>query len=954
MEIDKPNRYHPIRKFFVFISIITIGIIGFASIELGYLPESGQKAISIQIEYKGMFENQIERLITNPVENQIESIPGIKRISSVSEREKSIVSLFFFDTANLEQSYLRVRDAVERVYTGFPDGVQRPILTKSDMQSRPIFIIAIPYTEDISEESLRTLFENVKGTGRIEIGGAPRKEVWINFDPQLLAYTGETASSVSRSLSEWNLITSWNRSTAIPHVVDNRMKTVEEFSEIPLTHKLHLKDIASVSLRNRTHNSIALFNGEKCVLVSVSKAGDANTVDVCRRLRQATSGLPGSIPIYDYGSTIESTLTQVAWNIGIGITAVFILTILLLHRFYPALLICLNIPFSLIATMATLNICGLSLDIMTLSGMAVGSGMVIDAGIVFVEEFVRSGNIRKTTVSIRYPVIISAVSTAAVFLPLIFAPAIIQTLFVGIALSISFTLFFSLLYVFLILPDILSVRTAPAHPSTANGPRTILNHTHKLISKAPRFLQILLAGICISGFFAAAATPVIDTDLSTEKSLRFFLEFPPGTSLTAVRERSDSLVTALSTMPAIEKYSTTFKNERTEINISLDPREDPSLIRSRIRYLTSDVPDTFLYFPEDDLYSRSLMIICTGPDTSTLRKLCSSLAQDIKAGTGYSDIVFHYKNPLPAKYLTLDTDYLFLSHTKPKDVHTYIFRALSGPVSGKWYTPLLPQGYADIRMSAADSADYSAKELMSLPVPLSNGSSTPLSSIASLGMQQETGKIYHYGRQRSATISVRIPRSEVESALGSIEELTLKHSFPHGYRTIVAPYIKEKQEEKRDLIGLVILAICLVFFILVFHFESFSDAIMSVLQVPFAFSVPLIYFYLSGTPLNSAGLIGLILVAGIAVNNSILILDELSGLPKNHTNVFQALMNKSKAIIISSLTTVAGIIPLLIGRGETHNMLASLSLTIALGVGGSMFFLYLFFFSLFPIPKKKH
>lgn len=250
------------------------------------------------------------------------------------------------------------------------------------MKSRPVFILAVDYDQDISEEELRTRFENVEGTGRVEIGGAPQKEVQIRFSPWLLAHCGLTLSDLNNALGSWNLIRSWNVANHLPAIVDSRVRSISDIAQLPVGRNLRIGDVADISLDQTPRKSLALFNGKASILVSVSKAGDANSVRLCAGLREASKAIPNATIVYDHGAHIESALKQVAINIGIGILAVSLLTMLILKRAAPALLICLNIPFSLVITIAGLKVFGFSLDIMTLSGLAVGTGMVIDAGVV--------------------------------------------------------------------------------------------------------------------------------------------------------------------------------------------------------------------------------------------------------------------------------------------------------------------------------------------------------------------------------------------------------------------------------------------------------------------------------------------------------------------------------------------------------------------------------------------
>ncbi|WP_020614202.1 efflux RND transporter permease subunit [Sediminispirochaeta bajacaliforniensis] len=944
MEADNsPKSLHPKRKLFLLITLMLLSLIFSRSIDLGYLPETGMKAISVQIEYKGVFQEQIERLITSPLENELQSIPGIKRISSVCEQESATITIFFHDTAQLDRSYLLVRDVTERLYASLPEGVQRPVLLKSDMKSRPVFILAVDYDQDISEEELRTRFENVEGTGRVEIGGAPQKEVQIRFSPWLLAHCGLTLSDLNNALGSWNLIRSWNVANHLPAIVDSRVRSISDIAQLPVGRNLRMGDVADISLDQTPRKSLALFNGKASILVSVSKAGDANSVRLCAGLREASKAIPNATIVYDHGAHIESALRQVAINIGIGILAVSLLTMLILKRAAPALLICLNIPFSLVITIAGLKVFGFSLDIMTLSGLAVGTGMVIDAGVVFVEDESHYS---------RYSILVSGISTISVFLPLIFAPHSLQTAYAGIALSISMMITASMLYVFFILPDLLASMEGDKGKQVKIEEKSSPMKGHAIISRIRLPVIIALPLICLAVFYLAAGMQIQESDPAEQESFRFYLEFPPGVNLDMVQSRASGPLSRISSIAGVKFFSATLKPERVEASIHLVPGGDHYSVRSAIQNVTRAIPEAFLYFPEKGDEDQSLSIITTGPETERLKAINADLARRIQAELGYDDIVFHYKEVLPTNYLSFDSDYLTLSSTLPISIYNYLFSSLSGPVTGKWYTPLLPQGYADIRFFASQAGGYSTKQLLSMTVPLGNGNYTRVDSIATLDKRQETGNIYHFGRERSATMSVSVPRDAIKDAIEHLRLLSDASDYPTGYRSYVAPYYLETARQQQQLILVLVLSTACVFIVLMFHFEKITSTLLCMLQIPLSFSLPLIYFFLSHRAVDSAALIGLILVGGIAVNNGVLVLNELKGIEKNGRTIGLALRKKSPSIIISSLTTIAGIIPLLFKGNQSQAILASFSLTIALGVGASMLFLYLSFFALFPISHR--
>ena len=361
----------PSRVFFTLTGLLVLLAVSSLSIPLGYLPGSAKKSIMIRLEYKGAFENQIEKVITNPMEEELSKIAGIKELFSVSEQEKSSINITFFPEINLDEAYLRVREEVDYVYSALPEGVQRPVISKSDINDRPVFIAAFEKKPYLTEDYLKRVFENIKGTGEIEVGGGFKEEVRITFLPENLSLSNITLQDLISSLRSSNIIGSFGKQTDIPHTLDGRLETIESIEDLYITSSIKLKEVAEVHLTEARKESIGRVQGKEKIIIYVHKSGDANTVNLCRKLTSLIDEFPEAQVIYNYGEKIEESLGEIFISIIFGIIFVTLLTFLFIRKFYPAILVSLNIPFSTLFAVACLNGLGYEINIMTLSGIAI-------------------------------------------------------------------------------------------------------------------------------------------------------------------------------------------------------------------------------------------------------------------------------------------------------------------------------------------------------------------------------------------------------------------------------------------------------------------------------------------------------------------------------------------------------------------------------------------------------
>jgi len=944
----------PVRVLFILLGLTMVFLLYSRSIPLGYLPSSQNKAIQIKLEYRGAFEEEIEKVITNPMEKALSKIAGIKEIFSVSEQEKARINILFFAETDLGKAYLRIREAVDTIYASLPDGVQRPVISKSDIDSKPVFIAAFENRDYLSEDYLKNLYENIKGTGKVDIGGGIKKEIQIAFNPDEMTEAKIAISHILKSIRGNNIIGGFGREMESPYIIDARLKNIEEIKELRVTRNICLGEVAEVTLTEARKESIGRVNGKEKIIVYVHEAGDANTVDLCRKLKQVTRGIPEGMIIYNYGERIEDSLGEILIAIISGILFVTILTFLFLHKLYPALLVSLNIPFSILFTLTCLNFLGYEINVMTLSGMAIGVGLVIDSGIVYVEEFFAvSGNSEKTLRGTLSPILFSSATTIAVFFPLLFAERELADQFGGLAIAVSCAIIASVIFVFLFMPPLLSLSFD--RNVRIKSPRFILSLLKKWFLPAGKYRAVLTGLsliLLIASGFIIYGLKWESFNFGMRNALSLKLEYPSGTRLEYVLKTAGGLENFITSLKGLKAVSSKYEKERASFDLILNNGTDRKTIIDLLKSQELYYRDAFFYFPQNSSGEASFEVVLSGKGNIKLRESARALAAEVRKSAAVTGIIFHYKDEQPVKQVNIDLTEAHTLGVNPKDIYSSIYWSLTGPVASKWNPPEeagFGNLYTDIRLFAGKLKKAGLEELLEMRIISPEGKAVSLKDTAVLSEKAATGRIYHLGRQRSASFSVATGKADKGVVMKSVNKIIADFPFPEGYR---AEASRAEKEEKRLIISAsfsLLLSIMLILIILIFQFEGIRIPLIVISQIPLSFILPVLSLKIFDLPLSLPVMVGLILAAGISVNNCILVFDQLKKRKLKSIAVYSALKAKFRAILIASLTTIMGVLPLLFTARVGAGILAPLSLTIATGITGSLIFLLVSLAALFKL-----
>jgi len=970
----------PVAAAMILLVFVSIAMVVLFDIRIGPSAGSGTAAYSVIINYYGVDAGRIERDITQPLENAISVIPGIEEVTSTSEYSKSRVDVTVPKVETANEVYLSLRDAVERVYSRLPSAVQKPVIVSSSMDKRPVFIVAFKSgnmnREQLSqfiEKEVKSSYERIDGTGEIEIGGGETREIHVTLNPQRAASAGLSPAKIASIIRESDVLLPLGKISDIrdsfPIVMQGRLETIDALKNLMITipdagqQKLGL--YADISFQAREKDSISRVNGEQQVIIYIQSSGSANLVNLSQNLRAETvrwnSAGFQTDTLLDSGKKIEDSIMQVINAIIEGMILVILILAFSTGSIRQILILSILLPVVTLLTIGVLGIMKISLDAFILAGIAVGIGNVVDSAIVLTEacKTRKSGNNLEAVVKAFMEVIPSLISsvltTIVVLIPLFFLGNLTEgirsvSISVGImmAITISLTIFF--VPPFYLLNNNLSnppgKRKLFSRISFRFFYRILYGSGKKVIDHPVFCLGISLCILVAAGVIVT----FIGKDLSSirdEDSVFVHAEYESGTSVAASDKKSKLLSDMILTIQGVERIETNAKFGNAEIMIRFDPAKlSKENLEESIKSFGLRIPNSFIYIPEVvSPLDKKLEIAVMGDDNRRLQELAKSTAHMLQELPWVDQVVLHFKDGPPVHTFDVDHEKAFNAGLTASSIANFLRWNIHGPVAQKWIDG---RHEIDLRVMAEEEQVSSLDLVEETAFPLEESRLAFLTQLGSFRKQAEfeESRIYRKNRQRAVFFTVHTKNLDLDGAISHMKKTLAEISLPEGYAFELDKSASKLAEQFRTMWFVLLLAIVLIYMILAAQSESLLCPFLICTTVPISLAFPLIALFLSGQTLTTPILIGLIMLAGLAVNNTLLIADLTRenmllynrDYSKNRAAipVLFALRKRIKDLLITSGTSILGALPLMLVGSQGNNMMNALAFVVFWGIIGSL------------------
>ncbi|MGD2135913.1 MAG: efflux RND transporter permease subunit [Gemmatimonadales bacterium] len=1012
MSIPARSVRRPVAVAMLFAAVAFLGLISFFRIPIDLLPDVAYPRLVVYTEYPDVGPPEVERFVTEPIERQVSRVPGVERVESVSREGVSLVTLRFSWGTDMDFAVLNVREQLDNLRDQLPELSSRPVVLRTDPNSEPIMAISVAgrtdlaALKDLAESVLKRRLEQVDGVAEAALAGGLEREIHVEVDPRLLETYGYTVDAVRAALD------AANQSAPGGTVLRGRYRyalrtlgefqTVTEIERVPLGPSandtsanrdlVRIADIARVEDGFRERESIARYNGRESVGLLLFKESGANTVRVAERVDGVLDQLRAQYPDLEIdiamsqAGFITDAISNVVQALVLGGILAFLVLFFFLRDWRYPVGVALAIPISVIATFALLDLTGVTLNIMSLGGLALGVGMLVDNSIVVLENVFRhreEGQGGETSAAqgaeeVQGAITASTLTTISVFGPIIYVEGVAGELFGDLSFAVAFALLASLLVAITLLPmlaarwrarlgDGASGRREPGAPSPPPadvGPRTSLlfgwfdrlfsrftDWYHGVLARALERRGRVVAFAFASLLVGVALALTLDRDVLPDVDQGAFtvrLELPRGTPIeetefaTARIEEiflADPAVAAVFTRVGRAQAVAGVEDEESGLHTAvLDVRLEA---HGSTRRTLDRTEDRLAQLPAATVTietgaATALGRLLGGEDADIAMRVrgdeldaawrhAREVARRLEDVAELTNVRVGTEEGQPEIRVEIDRERAAAYGIEPRLVAQTVEQYMRGQVATDFvdFDERVP---VLVRLPEDDRRSLETLRLLRV-----NG--VPLRELVTTHEQVGPAEIRRLEQARTVTVYADVARGGLDGAVRAAEDAI--GATPRGLRVHIGGANEERNRSFRDLTFAFALALLLVYMILAAQFESFVHPFTILLSVPLATVGAGVLLFVTGEGLNTMSLIGMVILVGIVVNDAIVKVDFINQMRARGMVLREAILQAGRVrlrpIVMTTVTTVLGLTPMALGLGRGADLRAPLAIAV---IGG--------------------
>ena len=988
----------PVATSMVMAIALLLGGVALSRLPVDLLPNIETPTLTVSVDYENASPETMEELVTRRVEQAVGATPGLEDMESTSVEGTADVTLRFGWGTDIDAAANDVRDRLFSELDELPDDAGRPRIRKFDTSDLPVMGLGL--ASGIDPIELRRLIDNqlsyrlqqIPGVAAVEVWGEPEREIQVNLDIDRVRALGLSLTDIRDTLDAANRnlpagsIEIGNQELALrtpgrfKNLDDLRRAVVLVREGTPIT----LGDIAQVRDTQQRETRLIRINGERGVRMGVRKQSGANTVEVAERITREVERLNREFPqvritpFFNTADYINRSIANVSRALVYGSVLAFVVLLVFLGHLRAALAVSVAIPVSLIATFALMYGFGYTINLMTLGGLALGVGMMVDSAIVVLENIQRrraelgeSAHVAAVAGSneIIGPIVASTLTTLAIFIPMLFARELAGQLFRELAIVVALALTCSLIVALTVMPMLtarfVGARRAPQRLAMQRVASTGGQLYARMDSAYRRLLESALAAprrVVGAAVVATLAALIGFTQLGSEfmpatdeGEVRVSLQMPAGTRLgllDAQTRKAEAIVRRVVPEAVSVVTSVGSGGYRADGGAEADIRiELPSAsARSRtsqqvaadLRGAIGKLADTDVrvgirqpfFFRMLDIGSDggSLEIEVRGYDFDVLQNLVARVQERILSIPGITDLRASREGAAPQREIVIDRSAAADLGVTVAAIGQTVETAIAGTNAGYF----LDDGdEVRVRVQLANPMQVSANQILDLPVPGVNGTRVKLDDVARVVASEGPVEIDRRNQQRIVSVDANIAGRDLGSVVADVQVALDEIAIPANYDLQLVGEYEAQVAAFREIGVNVALALLLVYMVMACLYESLVDPLIVMVTVPLALIGVVAMLMLTNTTLNSQSMLGCLMLIGIVVNNAILIVDQANLLQREGMDataaVREAGRRRLRPILMTAATTVFALVPLAIGAGEGSESQAPLARAV---VGG--------------------
>lgn len=981
---------HHVMTILLYILVVVFGFYSFQNLPLALMPFMEVPAAVVYATYPGAGPEDIEQQVTKKLEGAVAGLSGLDTLQSTSSENMAMLVIRFTNDTDMDQAMTDLRDKVAQVKSQLPDDASDPTVMSIDIDSMPVVQVALrgndlASLQSIAEDEIQPTLERLDGVASVDISGGYEQEIAVHTDASRLKGYNLTISSIGQQLGADNIAIPGgdldNGSQTLAVRTDGEYSSIDDVKNalisLPAGGTVRLSQIADVSMQPKDQDAISKVDGEECIILSVNKQSGSNTVQIAElakaefdSLLKSNDSLQWNI-VMDQSDYINMTVDNAIQNIWMGVLFAAIVLFLFLRDLGATLAVTIAMPCCILFTFLIMNVLGITLNMMSLGGITLGVGMIVDNSIVVLENiftyradgYDRMDACTKGTGEVIGAVIASTLTTVAVFLPIALSGGMAGMMFKEFCITIVALLLSSLIISITLVPllcyFLLGGTKQQSVKPQGSGATPI---TEKPLSRAYRSsLNFLIthrwAGvaltvvICIVSVLSVSQAGMELIPEMDEGQVSVTVSMPNGSTMedtAAIEDRIAAI--AVDTIPELEQiyYSTgsstsiMSSSSGASVTISLvdlDQRDRSSAdIAKQLRHDLQDIAGCELTVSTSSTMSMStdsdISVELTGDDYDQLAETADDLANQISALPDAINVESSAGEQTPRVAVKINRENASRFGLNAATIGGLV----RGELTGSTATTLRMNGEEyDVTVAGDEDVATSLDALRSMQIPTMTGGTVPLSMVADVYTELSPQSIVRKNQKETVTITGESESGDSNAIKAAVDNIVAKYELPDGVEVGEGDTAASQIAETTGTLMLALaVAILLVYFILATQFNSFSLPIAIMLILPIGLLGSMIMLWPTGNHVSMVTLLGVIILAGTVVNSSIVLIDytlqrRQRGEDKN-TAILNACPRRVRPVLMTAMTTILGLVPMVCSSGEGSEMMKPMGVVMMTGM----------------------
>lgn len=981
---------HHVMTILLYILVVVFGFYSFQNLPLALMPSMEVPAAVVYATYPGAGPEDIEQQVTKKLEGAVAGLSGLDTLQSTSSENMAMLVIRFTNDTDMDQAMTDLRDKVAQVKSQLPDDASDPTVMSIDIDSMPVVSVALrgndlASLQSIAEDEIQPALERLDGVASVDISGGYEQEIAVHTDASRLKGYNLTISSIGQQLGADNIAIPGgdldNGSQTLAVRTDGEYSSIDDVKNalisLPAGGTVRLSQIADVSMQPKDQDAISKVDGEECIILSVNKQSGSNTVQIAElakaefdSLLKSNDSLQWNI-VMDQSDYINMTVDNAIQNIWMGVLFAAIVLFLFLRDFGATMAVTIAMPCCILFTFLIMNVLGITLNMMSLGGITLGVGMIVDNSIVVLENiftyradgYDRMEACTKGTGEVIGAVIASTLTTVAVFLPIALSGGMAGMMFKEFCITIVALLLSSLVISITLVPLLCyfllgSTKQQSVKPQGSGATPITEKPLSRVYRSSLNFLithrwagVALTVVICIVSVLSVSQAGMELIPEMDEGQVSVAVSMPNGSTMedtAAIEDRIAAI--AVDTIPELEQiyYSTgsstsiMSSSSGASVTISLvdlDQRDRSSAdIAKQLRHDLQDIAGCELTVSTSSTMSMStdsdISVELTGDDYDQLAETADDLANQISALPDAINVESSAGEQTPRVAVKINRENASRFGLNAATIGGLV----RGELTGSTATTLRMNGEEyDVTVAGDEDVATSLDALRSMQIPTMTGGTVPLSMVADVYTELSPQSIVRKNQKETVTITGESESGDSNAIKAAVDDIVAKYELPDGVEVGEGDTAASQIAETTGTLMLALaVAIVLVYFILATQFNSFSLPIAIMLILPIGLLGSMILLWPTGNHVSMVALLGVIILAGTVVNSSIVLIDytlqrRQRGEDKN-TAILNACPRRVRPVLMTAMTTILGLVPMVCSSGEGSEMMKPMGVVMMTGM----------------------